>query len=149
MDELALDLSTKQFPPLSISPTAVDASVKQPLTVEKTRLVQISKHLQSLKDDLKSILGCAGSSADGLAETATWLEGVEETRTEAKEKDIIEARQANNQLQAELATRGLGLDSSLKSAQDDLEKLHREGASSDDIKAARDKVQVAQRLVDK
>lgn len=118
-----------------------------PLRVEKERLIQLSRYLQSIKVELKAILRATQTSPDSLPETQQWLDSVQAGNGITNAKDTADARHAANQIQAELAIRQLGLEASVQLAQSDLEKLQREGAGLDVVAEAKNKEGIAQTLL--
>uniref|UniRef100_A0A5K3FG96 KASH domain-containing protein n=1 Tax=Mesocestoides corti TaxID=53468 RepID=A0A5K3FG96_MESCO len=148
LDEIVTDLSANKLPPLSIPESVIDITIKQPLEAEKTRLANLFENVRSIKEELKAVLGCIGTEHDSLADVSSWLQSV--LSTENKGQSLIEARQASNQLQAELSARKLGLESSLESAQKELGKLEENGGENEEeIERVKDRIAMAQKLVDK
>lgn len=102
-----------------------------------------------MEAELKSLLGAINGNDGSLADMSAWLEGVIAAAGGRNESTLLEASETNNKLRAELSAREPGLQSLLGSAQEELERLKTSGERQETIEKAKEKVMVAQNLVDK
>lgn len=102
---------------------------------------------QLVSEDLEVILRAIQSTDENLIEMSSWLD---KAFTEpSSESSIVEHRQANNRLQAEVMTRSAGLAASLNATQKELDQSKRKSAGEEELVKAQERVTLAQELVDK
>ncbi|CDS39395.1 Spectrin alpha actinin [Echinococcus multilocularis] len=149
LNVLADDLSKSKLPAVLVSPSTIETCLNKPLETEESRLSALSKELTSMKVKIKSLLSAIDAKDGSLGEKSAWLEDAIAAAGGKNESTLLEARQANNKLQAELSVREPGLQSLLRSAQEELEELEKSGEQQEATEKVKEKVVAAQKLVDK
>lgn len=151
MDEQTINLTENKLPAVSISASAIVASVRKPLDSEKSRLSSLKKDLHSIEGELKSLLSTLFSSEKAVEDISAWLEGAAANGKVENQSGstLSDALHAINKMQAELSARELGLEFSLRDAKEELQQLEESVASSEAIEMAKRKVDKNQQLVEK
>ncbi|VDM16562.1 unnamed protein product [Hydatigera taeniaeformis] len=143
------ELSNRKLPAVLVPSSTIKTCINEPLENVEARLSYLSKELDSMEKEIKSILGVINVTDDSLAATSAWLEDAIAGAEEKNELTLLEASKTNNKLQAELSAHEPGLQALLESTQEEVERLEKLGERQEEIEKAKEKVVTATKLVDK